>query len=588
MRLPEQFIEDVCNANDIYSVMSAYLPLKSSGHDYVCLCPFHSEKTPSCHVYTATQSFYCFGCGVGGNVISFMRNIENLTYLEAIEQLAERAGMAMPESEYDPVSDMKTKILAMNREAARFYRDILLSPEGQEGMRYLLSRGLSQQTIRKYGLGFAPDAWNRLRDYLLNKNFTEDEMISAALAVRSNNGKNNVYDKFRNRIMFPIINKKGNVIAFGGRTMQPDAPAKYINSDETYVFRKRENLFSINFAKNTKEKFMIMCEGYMDVISLVQAGFENTVASLGTAVTKEQANMIRQINECSEVILAYDSDGAGQKATMRAINLMSEAGITARVLKIEGAKDPDEYIRKFGPDGFRMLIEQSKSAVSFQLDKLKTQYNMDKPEGKAEFLKKAVVLLSAINNKIDRSVYISETAAACSLQNSAVETVVEEERRKASRYHEKEQRRQLIAPPKVDINDPEAAKHPAEIKAEQTIVAFALHSPELVPKILAKTDIDSFLGTLNKKVMQFVKKCDENGTIADFSALQSELSSTEEGKITGIIIANNQLGYDKKRLADCIRHLYSYHESISRPDPSEMGEEELRKLASQIKNKTMH
>ena len=345
MRLPESFLDTLRMSNDIANVMSSYVELKRAGRDYVCSCPFHSERTPSCHVYTETQSFYCFGCGAGGDVINFIRLIEHYDYMDSVKYLAQRAGLSMPDEMNDGGVSKRTRLLAMNREAARYFRDVLLSPEGREGLDYLAARQLTPNTIRKYGLGFAPDGWHNLHYFLRQKGYTDDEMEEGALLVRRNNS---VYDKFRKRVMFPIIDIRGNVIAFGGRTREKDAPAKYLNSDETMVFRKRENLFSLNFAKNTKEKFLILCEGYMDVISLNQAGFDSAVATLGTAITPQQANKMKHY--APEVVISYDSDGAGQNATMKAINLLSEAGVRARVLNIPDAKDPDEYIKNFGAD----------------------------------------------------------------------------------------------------------------------------------------------------------------------------------------------------------------------------------------------
>ena len=365
MALSEQFLDQLKNANDIYSVMTSYVTPKRAGRDSVCLCPFHSEKTPSCHIYNDSQSFYCFGCGAGGDVITFIRLIENLDYMEAVKFLAQRAGIPMPEETYDRTAEEKTRLLEINREAARYFRDVLISPEGEEGWRYLIDRGLHPNTIKRYGLGYAPDSWDSLRNHMLKKGFHEDELIKGALLVRRQNG-NGGYDKFRHRVMFPIIDRRGNIIAFGGRALEPDAPAKYLNSDETLVFKKRSNLFSLNFAKNTKENYLILCEGYMDVITLNQAGFTNAVATLGTAITPDQARLMRQY--CEEVVISYDSDEAGQKATMKAINLLGEAGVEAKVLQMQGAKDPDEFIKKFGADRFRRTLEESRTGFDHKAE----------------------------------------------------------------------------------------------------------------------------------------------------------------------------------------------------------------------------
>ena len=401
-RLPDSFLDSLRASCDIANVMSSYVELKRAGRDFVCSCPFHSERTPSCHVYTGTQSFYCFGCGAGGDVINFIRLIEHMDYMDSVKLLAERAGLSLPSEADDGGVNHRARLLEMNREAARYFRDVLLSPEGKPGLDYLSERQLTPATIKKYGLGYAPKGWHNLHYHLRKKGYTDDEMEAGALLVRRDNS---VYDKFRERVMFPIIDVRGNVIAFGGRTLEKDAPAKYLNSDETLVFHKRENLFSLNFAKNTKEKFLILCEGYMDVISLNQAGFDSAVATLGTAITPQQANKMKHYAE--EVVISYDSDGAGQKATMKAINLLAEAGVRARVLKIPDAKDPDEYIKKFGADGFRHILGKTETAIDHEFGLLQSGIDLTSAAGKAEFLKRAVNFLAEIRSDADRTVYMT-------------------------------------------------------------------------------------------------------------------------------------------------------------------------------------
>ncbi|MCM1419246.1 MAG: DNA primase, partial [Roseburia sp.] len=439
-RIPDSFLETLRQSSDIVSVISSYVEVKRTGRDYVCSCPFHSERTPSCHIYTESQSFYCFGCGAGGDVINFIRLIERLDYVESVRFLAQRAGLSMPE---DPIDDgganRRARMLEMNREAARYFRDVLLSPEGREGLDYLVGRGLIPNTIRRYGLGFAPDGWHNLHYHLRGKGYSDDEMLSGALLARRNNS---VYDKFRRRVMFPIIDRRGNVIAFGGRALEKDAPAKYLNSDETLVFQKRENLFSLNFAKNTKEKCLILCEGYMDVIALNQAGFDNAVATLGTAITPQQANLMKRYT--SEVVISYDSDEAGQTATVKAINLLSEAGVTARVLKIPDAKDPDEYIKNFGAEQFRTILAGAGSAVDHEFKKLSNGIDLSAAEGKAAFLKKAVPFLASLRSDTERIVYIAEAARLTGQQASALREVVEERRKKDRFYERRDEERRII------------------------------------------------------------------------------------------------------------------------------------------------
>lgn len=351
--IPQSFIEELRLNCDIESVISSYVQLRRRGRILTGLCPFHSEKTGSFTVYPESQSFYCFGCGAGGDVIGFIRRIENLDYVEAIRFLAGRAGMTVPDdAREDRTAMLKTKILEMNREAAHFYFEKLIAPEGKSALNYLLGRGLTPKTIKHFGLGYAPTGRNNLTDMLSKKGFKYEDMEAACLARRGKNG--GYYDVFRDRVMFPIIDLRGNVIGFGGRKMEGDGP-KYYNSPDTPVFKKTKNLFALNFAKKQKLDNLILCEGYMDVIAMHQAGFTQAVASLGTSLTADQCRLAASYTD--EAVLAYDSDEAGQKATRRAINLLDEAGIRSRVLSIEGAKDPDEFIKKFGAARFKRLIE---------------------------------------------------------------------------------------------------------------------------------------------------------------------------------------------------------------------------------------
>lgn len=579
MPLPEDFLQSIKDSNEITSVMSTYVSLKRAGRDSVCLCPFHSEKTASCHVYTDTQSFYCFGCGAGGDVITFIRLIENLDYIESVKFLAQRAGIPMPEEARDQTAELKQRLLEINREAARFYRDVLLSEAGTEGRQYLAQRQLSENTVRKYGLGYAPDSWDSLKKHMTAKGYREEELITAALLSRSQKGT--TYDKFRHRVMFPIIDRRGNIIAFGGRALEADAKAKYLNSDETPVFHKRSGLFSLNFAKNTKEKFLILCEGYMDVISLNQAGFDNAVATLGTAITPEQARLMRQY--CEQVVISYDSDGAGQKATMKAINLLSEAGVDARVLQMTGAKDPDEYVKKYGADGFRMLLSQSGGAISFELQKLTVGLNMDTPEGKSAYLKKAVALLADVNNKIDRMVYISDTAKLCGLDSGEIEKAVEERRRYKYYAAKQEERRELIDPPKRNASDESGLKLSPEQKAERGIIAFMFHSPDMLSKVESRLKPEDFPDEFYRNVFNSVSERIKKGISVDLASIGDEFSAQEVGKITGMINENNLLPYQKERLTEYIRVLEKYRDKYGGKKPEEMSNEEILKEMERLR-----
>ena len=408
MAFPEGFLQELKMRNDITEVVSPYVNLKRRGRNMVGLCPFHGEKTPSFNIYTENGSFYCFGCGVGGDVISFIMKIENLDYVDAVKFLAQRAGMELPENSYDDsMSKLRKRIYEANREAARFYYKTLYQPLGKEGLDYLHGRMLSDRTIRHFGLGFADDDWSSLTTHLKSLGFSENELVSANLAVQRRSG-NGVYDRFTNRVMFPIIDLRGNVIAFGGRIMTDQKP-KYLNTSDTPVFKKSENLFSLNNAKNAGSRTLMLCEGYMDVIAVTQAGFKNAVATLGTALTTEQAMLIKRYAD--EVIICYDADEAGQKATARAIPILRNAGLLVRVLTIPNGKDPDEFIKSQGADGpeaFKAIIDRSGNDVDYRLQKLKADFNLDVSDGKVGYLEAASRIIASIQSPIEQDVYASK------------------------------------------------------------------------------------------------------------------------------------------------------------------------------------
>ena len=581
MALPESFKEELKARNDIVDVMSSYVEIKRAGRDYVCSCPFHSERTPSCHIYQDTQSFYCFGCHAGGDVIQFIRLIEHCEFMDSVRMLADRAGLALPEDGAGNGVNMRARLLAMNRDAARYFRDVLLSPEGREGMDYLLSRQLTPNTIRKYGLGFAPDGWHNLQFHLCTKGYTDDEMLAGALLARKNNS---VYDKFRKRVMFPIIDKSGNVIAFGGRTLEPTAPAKYLNSDETMVFHKRSSLFSINFAKNTKEKFFILCEGYMDVISLNQAGFDSAVATLGTAITPEQANMMKRYDK--EVIISYDADGAGQNATMKAINLFEEAGVSAKVLVIPDAKDPDEYIKRFGAESFRQLIDSTTNALRHEFNRLGAGIDLTSPEGKAEFLEKAVEFTAMISKDTQRSTYELETAQITGQPLYVIKDFVEKRRNRNYARSRKEAQRELIrGTAQRDKINPDAAAYPREERAERGIIAYLFHSPDYMARIRSKLSEADFPTEFNRRVFGFITENIKNGYEPDMSLIGSAFSAEETSRVNEICLEADNLPYSLPRLDEYINILVEHREKAGSKPASQLSEDEMLRKMDEMRRK---
>ena len=406
MAIPAHYIQELLQRNNVYDVISSHVQLKRHGRIYKGLCPFHSEKTPSFTVYPDTQSYYCFGCGAGGDIISFTKEINGFTYVEAVKALAQQSGMPLPDED-DKLSRLKSRIYEMNKIAARYFHANLNSEKGKNARIYLRQRQLSDKTIVNFGLGYATDDWQGLCNHLKSRGYSEDEMVSAYLAARSSKG--NVYDIFRDRIIFPIIDLRGNVIAFGGRRMGDEGGPKYLNSGDTPVFKKSNGLFAMNIAKKSGKETFILAEGYMDVISLHQAGFNNALATLGTALTSQQAKLIADY--AKNVVIAYDSDEAGQKATRRAMDIFSKENVSVKVLQMDGAKDPDEYIKKYGKERFEMLIDGANSALDFEILKLRKQHDIKDTQGRIDYLTKVCDLLAKIPSPIlqDVPIEVKET-----------------------------------------------------------------------------------------------------------------------------------------------------------------------------------
>lgn len=578
MRLSEDFMRELHDKNDILSVAQGYVELKRSGNSYMCRCPFHSEKSPSCSISPDKGLFHCFGCGVGGDVVTFIRLIENLDYMDAVRFLAQRAGMPMPEDKDDGSAQKRRRLYEMNREAGKYFHRQLFSPAGAAGLDYLRRRGLSDHTIKRFGLGYAADDYHDLHYYMKSLGYSDYELADGSLLATNNN---KMYDKFRNRVMFPIFDTRGNVAAYGGRTLSEDKNIpKYLNSAETQIFHKSDMLFALDKSKNSKADYFILCEGYMDVIALHQAGFDSAVASLGTSLTAQQANLISRLGK-KEVILSYDSDNAGQLAASRGINLLSEAGVRARVLKMDGAKDPDEFIKRFGAEAFRLLIEKSGSAIAYEMDKLAAGLELNTDDGRAAYLKKAVAFLAQINNEIDRAVYISRAARESSIPAETIKTAVE---REISRNRGRANK-QLHAVPKraPDKINPDALKTPKEEKAERGIICYLYNNPEALENISSKLKTD-FVTFFNKRVYEFLVKTLENGEEADISVFNEEFDAREMGRIIQIV-TDTTFANDKTALADFIDVLNNYEKGADEKQYAEMSDEEMLALARKLEER---
>ncbi len=504
-RLSDDFISELKYRNDLGELAASYMQLKRRGRNLVGLCPFHGEKTPSFNIYTETNSFYCFGCAAAGDVISFVMKIENLDYMEAVKFLADRAGMSLPEDNYDDsLSRLRTRIYEANREAARFFYAKLMSKEGAEGLAYLRSRALADTTIRHFGLGFAPDERFALGDHLRSKGFTEAEMIAANLVFKTKSGRGTV-DRFYNRVMFPIIDVRGNVIAFGGRIMTDQKP-KYLNTSDTIVFNKSLNLFSLNNAKNSKSDSLILCEGYMDVIALNQAGFTNAVATLGTALTPDQAALMKRY--CKEVVICYDADEAGQKATARAINILRNAGLVVKVISIPDGKDPDEFLRKHGAQGhaaFQHVLNNSGNDVDYRLYKLKAGFDMNAPQGKLAYLNEAVKILCTLDNPMERDIYASRLSDETGVAKSSITEQVSRELRRKERSRKKEEfsKLQKNLSARDDKINPQHAQKLRAATAEENLIAYLVKNPDKLTYIHERLKPEDFSTDFNRKLYTY-------------------------------------------------------------------------------------
>ena len=528
MPFPDSFLQELKLRSDITEIASSYVNLKRHGRNMVGLCPFHGEKTPSFNIYTENGSFYCFGCGAGGDVITFIMKIENLDYVEAVKFLAQRAGMEMPENTYDDsLSKLRMRIYEANREAARFFHATLLSQRGQSGLNYLRGRALSDRTIRHFGLGFADDDWNSLCNHLKNKGFSEYEIYSANLAFKRKNG-NGIYDRFVNRVMFPIIDLRGNVIAFGGRIMTDEKP-KYLNTSDTPVFKKSENLFSLNNAKSSGTRTLILCEGYMDVIALNQAGFTNAVATLGTALTNEQAVLMKRYAD--EVIICYDADGAGQKATARAIDILRNAGLPIKILTVPSGKDPDEFIRSKGENGpaaFKLLIEKCGNDIEYRLMKLKENYNLNATDGKVAFLNEAVKIVATIESPIERDVFASKLCAELEIDKNAFLEQISKVKRRDRRENIKKETRQIQAElnGQSDKINREHYKKPRSSSAEEALLVYLINNPDYANSISERVTPDKFSNSLIKRYYEYVLSKIKSG-YEPLTSVSSDFNSDE-------------------------------------------------------------
>ena len=521
-RYMQSSIDEVLSRSDIVDVASSYVTLKRNGTDFVALCPFHREKTPSFHISSDKQLYYCFGCGSGGNIIDFVMKIENLDFIDAIKFLAERAGITLEEEVYSPEiqkkHDERESILKMNKLAAKRYVKNLSEDDAKGAREYAFGRGLNREIISSFGIGYAKESWSDLVDYLKESGFTNDEIVRAGLAVK--NEKGNVYDKFRNRLMFPVIDVRGNVIAFSGRALD-DSPAKYMNSPETPVFHKGNNIFALNLAKQTSAKDgIILVEGNMDAVSLHSYGFQNAVAGLGTALTDAQAQLLKRYTPM--VYLCYDNDEAGQKACEKAIETLSAAGIKLKVLSYSDAKDPDEYLKKKGAESFKKVISSALSATEYKILNIRKKYNLVETGEKVEFINAAAEILAQNENPVEREIYIKRIASETDISVDSINAQVNKIRYDKSRKTYKKAERQ------IQSTDPErvprdTATPLASYKAERMLLNIIFFN--LAAFKIAKAEIteEEFSDEKHRTLFSQIKKFKEENESSDAGGFMSSL-----------------------------------------------------------------
>lgn len=569
--IPREIIDEIVFRNDIVEVVGSYVTLKRAGSNFSGLCPFHNEKTPSFTVFPATKSCYCFGCGSGGDVITFIMRTENLDYVEALEFLAARAGITIPEDNSQNVSSVSRKrIYAMNLEAAKFFRSCLLDKDiGAEALEYLCEkRKLSMLTVKRFGLGYSPNDFGMLTNHLKRLGYTDEEMTVGFLAGRSQK-TGRPYDYFRNRVIFPIIDTAGNIVAFGGRIMDDSKP-KYLNTSDTPAFKKSRHLFALNFARKKCEEQMILCEGYMDVIALHEAGFENAVATLGTAITSEQARIFAKYTK--KVVICYDSDDAGQNATQKAIRLLGEVGVDVRILKLSGAKDPDEYIKKFGADSFRRVLGESKSGFDYGVDKIISSRDISLVEEKVKAASEVCALIARVYSRVERDIYIRRASELLSVSAESLASDVERMRRRIEREEKSEQSKEAMLSIKHigDRVNNDAAKNIRATANEESILGLMLMLDEIRAEA-AKGELisaEDFVTDFGRRV--FMALCELEVSEAGFSkAMLGQYFTVDEmGRIERLEMERRMLARnDREVFISCVNGLKQEVKSAEESDP---------------------
>ena len=586
MAIPEEVINEIKYRNDIETVISQYVTLKRRGKNLVGLCPFHNEKTPSFTIYPENGSFYCFGCGAGGDVITFIGLTENLDYIESVKLLAEKSGVVLPHDGYDnSMQNLKNTVYDINRETAKFFHAYLMSGDGKWALDYLLNRGLSIKTIKHFGLGAAPDSWDMLINHLKSKGYTLSQMYTANVVGKSDRG--GYYDRFRKRVMFPIINIRGNVVAFSGRAMPENEKkgGKYVNTADTPVFKKSENLFGINFAKNHCSEQLILVEGNLDVISLHQAGFCNVVAPLGTAFTNEQAGLISRYTK--EIVLMLDADAAGQKAIKRASSILENSGLSVKVVVKPDGKDPDENIRKNGADRFRGLLNGAVSDIEYKLLTAANGISLESDDGKIKYLGVAAEIIAETDDVMTRDIYIGRLSEKYGVSRTALTSKVDDLRKKNRRIKQKQEIGNIIHPKftKDDVN-PERRNSLKATAAEETLIAVLLQHPDFYSYAKEKLPQDKFVTSLNKRIYGIICETLDEGRNLDISVFAQKLLPSEVGYLVSLQNGDKAGNNPKTVLKDCIEVILKENMLLNCSQPKDLSVEDwATKLQDIINNK---
>lgn len=580
MAIPAHYIQELIQRNDIVDVISSHVQLKRAGRIYKGLCPFHSERTPSFAVYPETQSYYCFGCGAAGDVINFVKEINGYSYIETVKLLAQNSGMPLPDED-DKISKAKSRIYEMNKIAALYFHRNLNSDSGKMARAYLRQRQLSDKTIVNFGLGYASNSWNNLTDFLISKGFSKQEIVSAYLGANGKNGS--IYDIFRDRVIFPIIDLRGNVIAFGGRQLSEGGP-KYLNSGDTPVFKKSNGLFALNIAKKSGKDTFILAEGYMDVISLHQAGFNNAIATLGTALTSQQAKLIGDY--AKNVVIAYDSDAAGQKATARAMELFSKEDVSVHVLQMEGAKDPDEYIKKFGREKFELLINKANTALDYELLKLKNQYDIKDLQGRVAYLTKACDILAAIPSPVLQDVYCGRLSSETGTDKASVKLQIEQSKNRLygkNRYKQQQEMLKEGFAGSISVDYRQKGNTLPKVFAQQQIIAALIRDNEFLTVVNENLTDEDFTDEQMKEVFQTFKKLKGETDSVSYALLCQYLPENTRKTLAQINAKVADIIIDEKDLQMHINNLKSA--PMSSEDIKNTSAEDLAKRIESLREK---